>query len=274
MGGKKKTAPAGTWILAGEPVYFSALAPAEERVFKETVSYYREIASRMREDLEEFSGAVAIARAGEQAVRATMGFFCKHFEGKYQRTDVVRALATAATLPFPSSERHGASPSFMLGAVLWLLDYVGYHELGDEFYPLLPEEVDEEINFATPGVDDLNNTREAMLSVMSVFMNRKGSSRRKFRKLWDLVDEETSRKLKAEFRDALLDYFDRFLEVSTRVSPSAANDTGSVPSLLANPMPREDLFGMGGLDKLGTSIHLFSKTLKQKQKKILYINRN
>lgn len=54
MGGKKKTTPAGTWTLAGEPVCSSALAPTEERVFKEPVSYYREIAFRMREDPEEF----------------------------------------------------------------------------------------------------------------------------------------------------------------------------------------------------------------------------
>lgn len=237
MGGKKKVAPAGIWTLAGEPVYSSALAPAEERVFKETVSHFREVASRMREDSDRFSRAMSAAREGEQAARASVGFFLKHFEGKYQRIDVVKALATASMLPAPSAERFGTSPSFMLGAVLWLLDYVKRQELEEEFYPLLPEEVDEEIDFATPDVDDLNHSRDEILGVMSVFMNRKGNGRKAFRRVWGLVDKETAREIKTAFKDAVLDYLDRFLEVSTRVSPSAANDTGSVPSLLANPAP-------------------------------------
>lgn len=124
MGGKKKAAPAKTWTLAGEPVYSQALAPVEERVFKDTFSHFREVASRMREDSDRFSKAVSLTRAGQQASRASIGFFCKHFEGKYQRIDVVKALATASMLPAPSAEQLGTSPPFMLGAVLWLLDYV------------------------------------------------------------------------------------------------------------------------------------------------------
>lgn len=243
MGGKKKAAPAKTWTLAGEPVYSSALAPAEERVFKETVSHFREVASRMREDSDRFSRAMSAARAGEQAVRASVGFFLKHFEGKYQRIDVVKALATASMLPAPSAERLGTSPSFMLGAVLWLLDYVKRQELEEEFYPLLPDELDEEVDFATPDVDDLNHSRDEILGVMSVLMNQKGNGRKAFRKVWGLVDKETAREIKTAFKDAVLDYLDRFLEVSTRVSSSVANDTGSAPSLLANPAPYGAAFG-------------------------------
>ena len=218
----------------GEPVYFSALSPAEERIFTETVSHFREIASRMREDFDRFSGAVAAARAGQQASRASVGFFCKYYEGKYQRADIVKALATAAMLPAPSAEHLGKSPVFMLGAALWLLDYVKRQELEEQFYPLLPEKLDEEVDFETPDVDDLDHSRDEILGVMSVFLNRK-DSRRAFRKLWGLVDKETAGKLKGEFKDALLDYFERFLEISTRISPSAAQTSGGSPMLLANP---------------------------------------
>lgn len=245
MGGKKKAAPTKTWSLAGEPVYSSAPPPSEERVFKETASHYREIAAQMREDFDRYSGAVSAARAGQQAARASLGFFCKYFEGKYQRIDIVKALATAATLPAPSAEHLSTSSIFMLGAALWLLDYVKRQDLEDQFYPLLPEELDEEIDFETPCVDDLNHSRDEILGVMSVFMNRKSGSRQTFRKIWGLVDKETAGKAKGEFKDALLDYFDRFLEVSTRVSPSAPQISGETPMLLANPVPYAENFAPG-----------------------------
>ena len=234
MGGKKKAASAKSWTLAGEPVYFSALSPAEERIFTETVSHFRKIASQMREDFDRFSGAVAAARTGQQASRASVGFFCKYYEGKYQRTDIVKALATAATLPAPSAEHLGKSPIFMLGAALWLLDYVKRQELEEQFYPLLPEKLDEEVDFETPDVDDLDHSHDEILGVMSVLLNRK-DSRQAFRKLWGLVDKETAGKLKGEFKDTLLDYFERFLEISTRIGPSAAQAPGGSPMLLANP---------------------------------------
>lgn len=234
MGGKKK-ADSAKWSLAGDTIYSSALAPSEERVFKETVSHFHAIASQMREEFDRFSGAVAIVRAGQQTARASVGFFCKYFEGKYQRIEIVKALATAASLPAPSAEHLGTSMAFMLGAALWLLDYVKSQELEDRFYPLLPEELDDDVMFETPDVNDLNHSHDEILGVMSVLMNRKGSSRQAFRKMWSLVDKETSRKIKEAFKGTLLDYFDRFLEVSTRVSPSAAQAFGEAPALLSNP---------------------------------------
>lgn len=199
----------------------------------------------MRKDFDRYSGAVSAARAGQQAARVSVGFFCKYFEGKYQRVDIVKALATAATLPAPSAEHLSTSSIFMLGATLWLLDYVKRQELENQFYPLLPEKLDEEIDFETPSVDDFNHSRDEILGVMSVFMNRKSGSRQAFRKIWGLVDKETAGKIKGEFKDALLDYLDRFLEVSTRVSPSAAKISGEAPALLANPAPYAENFVPG-----------------------------
>lgn len=235
MGSKKKLSSAKSWTLAGEPIYSTALTPTEERIFKETVSRFRETALLMREESERFARAGAIAKAGEQAAKASVGFFCKYFDGRYQRADVVKALATAATLPSPSAEHLSTSPCFLLGAALWLLDYVKDHELEESFYPLLPDELDEEVDFVTPDVDDLQHDRDEMLGVMSIFLDRKGRSRQAFRKLWGLVDKETIGKTKAIFKDAVLDYFDRFLEVSTRVNPAVTHGTGEAPLVLANP---------------------------------------
>ena len=92
MGSKKKPSLTKSWTLAGEPVYSIALTPTEERVFKETVSRFRETALFMREESDRFARAGAIAKSGEQAARASLGFFCKYFDGKYQRADVVKLL--------------------------------------------------------------------------------------------------------------------------------------------------------------------------------------
>lgn len=243
MGGKKKPVTAKAWTLAGEPVYSIPWTPSEERVFKETASHFREIAFQMREEFDRYSGAGAVIRAGERAARASAGFFFKHFEKKYQRMDVIKALATAATLPAPSSEHLGTSPAFMLGAALWLLDYVERNELWDKFIPLLPPELDEEIDFTTPAVDDLSYSRGHMLGIMTVFMERKGARRQAFRKLCGLIDKDTAGTLKQEFKNALLDYFDRFLEVDTRVSPSTGRDTGGAPPLLSDPVSFDNPFG-------------------------------
>ena len=96
MGSKKKPSSTKNWTLAGETIYSTSLTPTEERVFKETVFRFRETALFMREESDRFARAGAIARAGEQAARASLGFFCKYFDGKYQRVDIVKALATAS----------------------------------------------------------------------------------------------------------------------------------------------------------------------------------
>ena len=247
MGGKKKASTSKTWILAGEPVYSASLTPSEERIFKETVSHFREIAFQMREKFDRYSGVGPVIRSGEQAARVSAGFFFKHFEGKYQRADVVKALATAATLPAPSSEHLGTSPVFQLGAALWLLDYVERNELWDKLIPLLPPELEEDIDFTAPTVDDLSYSRDHMLGLMTVFQERKGKQRQAFHKICGLVDKDTAGKLKHKFKDALLDYFDRFLEVDTRVNPSAGRDDGGAPLLLSGTLSLDIPFGADGM---------------------------
>lgn len=247
MGGKKKAASAKSWTLAGEPVYSTPLAPSEERVFKEAVSSLRSAAMQMREDSPRFSQNGGAMKKGEQAARASLGYFFKYFDGKYRREDIAEALAKAAALPGPVADHCNSSSCYMLGAALWLLDYVERAVLWEELIPLLPPELDEEIDFATPSVDDLVYSRDHMLGLMTVLMERRGKQRQAFRRIWSLVDQETAGGLKTAFKDALLDYFDRYLEVCSRVKPSAGPDGGEAPSLLSPPS-LGDPFGVNTLD--------------------------
>ena len=78
----------------------------------------------------------------------------------------------------------------MLGAALWFLDYVKQEAFWEELIPLLPSELDDEIDFATPAADDLAYSQDHMLGLMTVFIERKGKRRRAFRKIWGLIDRE------------------------------------------------------------------------------------
>ena len=235
--------------MAGEPVYPTPLAPAEERIFKESIASLRFAALQMREGSPRSSQSSGAMRQGEHAARASLGFFFRYFDEKYRREDIVEALAKAVALPAPTANHCNSSCCYMLGAALWLLDYVKQEELWEELIPLLPPELDDEIDFATPAVDDLNYSRDHMLGLMTVFMERKGKQRQTFRKIWGLIDRETSVNLKSAFKDALLDYFDRYLEVRSRVKPPAGPDgDGSAP--LISPPTFCDSFGISMLDSL------------------------
>ena len=87
----------------------------------------------------------------------------------------------------------------------------------------------------TPAVDDLNYSRDHMLGLMTVFMERKGKQRQAFRKIWGLIDRGTSVNLKSAFKDALLDYFDRYLEVRSRVKPPIGLGGDGAVSPLSSP---------------------------------------
>ena len=77
------------------------------------------------------------------------------------------ALATAVCLPTTLSEEMADVPSFLLGAALWILDYVTAQELLDEFDALLPPEPDDEIIFRVPAVDDFTHSWSDILRLMS-----------------------------------------------------------------------------------------------------------
>ena len=249
MGRKKKPTVTKSWTLAGEPVYSTPLAPAEERLFKESISSIRASTARMRADSSRFSQSGGGMKQGEHAARASLGFFFKYFDGKYRREDIVETLAQAATMPAPVAEHCNSSCCYMLGAALWLLDYVEQGELWEDLIQLLPPELDEEIDFVTPVANGFSYSRDHILGLMTVFMERKREQRQAFRKIWDLIDGETGTKLKDIFKDTLLDYFDRCLEICSRIKPSAGYDSSGAVSLL-NPPPFNASFGTNMLDSL------------------------
>lgn len=218
-------------------------------MFKESIASLRFAALQMWEGAPRSSSSSGAMRQGEHAARASLGFFFRYFDGMYRREDIVEALAKAVALPAPTANHCNSSCCYMLGAALWFLDYVKQEELWEELIPLLPPELDDEIDFATPAVDDLAYSRDHMLGLMTVFMERKGKQRQAFRKIWGLIDRETSARLKGMFKDALLDYFDRYLKVRSRVKPHAGQVGGGAVPPLSSPAFC-DPFGINTINSL------------------------
>ena len=233
MGNKKKTGRTKMWKLAGEPVYPSPLFPAEEDILS-GIFFWNELFSIDAPAIFEVPASLMNTR--QSAARASLEFFFQQFGEKYQREDIVEALTTAATVPTTLAEQLADEKSFLLGAALWLLDYVRVHDLEDELEPLLPSEPDDDIIFRVPSVDDFTHSWADILRLMSVFSGRNGKHRKAFRSILSLLDKETCTHLRNSFKEVALDYFDRLMQVCTRVKKSAGQTAPPPPiNVLAKP---------------------------------------
>lgn len=240
MGNKKKTGRSKTWKLAGEPVYPSALSPEEEHLFA-GIFFWNEMFS-IDNDSPLFEVPASLMKARESAARACLEYFCRQFSEQYRRETIIEALATAVSLPTSLTGGMPDMPSFLLGAALWILDYITDQELEDEFAPLLPAEPDDEIIFRVPAVDDFTHSWADILRLMSVLYGRKRKHRKAFRSVLSLIDKETVTQLRDSFKDVLLDYFGRLLEVCTRVKKPAAAARNTPPFALVSKPALDDLF--------------------------------
>ena len=223
MANKKKTS--ANWQLAGEPVYPITLPPADENILSNCFSFHREFRQQATSPL--FTIPMSIMKSRESAARSSLGFLCKHFGDKYQRHEIIDAVATAASLPVQLTERITESTSFLLGAALWLLDYFEGSDTKSKFLALLPETADDAVFFEIPMMDDFDHSPGVILRLMTVLCDRKNTGRSAFRNILRLIDKETAASLRSTFKECFLDYFGRYMEVCTRVRPAAPAKNGS-----------------------------------------------
>jgi len=193
-------------------------------------------------------------RTRESAARACLGLFREQFSGKYSVDEIVDAVATAASLPVSVTERCAKSPAFLLGAALWLLDYFDGSDLRDQFQSLLPERPESDMIFRVPLLDDLIHSPDDILRLMTVLCNRDGTGRDAFCGILHLIDTEAAAALRSKFKDCLLDYFNRYMEVCTRVKRSSSPDDALPPVPDFPALPGIDPFRMdSGFDSLEIS---------------------
>jgi len=85
-----------------------------------------------------FEVPASLRKTREQITWVCLEYFCRSFGPKYSRETIMDALATAVCLPTTLSEEMADVPSFLLGAALWILDYVTAQELLDELLGFAP----------------------------------------------------------------------------------------------------------------------------------------
>ena len=219
MSGKKKSGKAKVWTIAGEQVYPARLSVSEEQTYKKIVTRRRNSLEWLLGSSPELTGALSAISKRETVAKGTMGFFLRQFEGKFQRIDIVEQMTRVLMLPEEKEGRVSSYIFYIIGAAMWFLDYVKSHELEEDLYPLLPEEPDEHIELNMPVMMDFAHSNDEIMGVMTLIRNRNKEHRRAFKKLCALVDSETVANLQKTFRDTLLDYVERYLEICTQVSP-------------------------------------------------------
>lgn len=109
-------------------------------------------------------------------------------------------------------------------------------------FSLLPDEPDDDIFFCIPMVDDFSHSQDDILRLMTVLQNRNNAGRSAFRKILRLIDRGTAAALRDTFKTCFLDYFERYMEVCTRVksAPLTDNSAFQLPDFLASgldPLP-------------------------------------
>ena len=214
MAGKKKATRTKAWRLAGEALAPAALSVTEEQTIADIFSDF--------ETLARAESAIGIRTTGirgqDGAVKACLEYFCGRFEGEYKREEVLKALATATAIPMGPVDITPGSSSILSGGALWLLDYVESHNLQSELLALLPEDAFSEIAFPVP-YEEFRYPPEALRRTLTAFTRRKKGTAKEFRKLMGLIRKDDAARLRGAFREALSDYFGRFLEVCKRVTP-------------------------------------------------------
>lgn len=243
MGNKKKSGGSKTWKLAGDPVYPSTLSSGEESLLTD-IFFWSELLST--DGPPNFEVSASLRKSREQVTRVCLEYFCRAFEPKYTRATIVDALATAVCLPVTLSESVADTPSFLLGAALWILDYVTAQNLLDEFDALLPPEPDDEIIFRVPAVDDFDHSWMDILRLISVLYGRRGRHRKAYRSIFSLIGKETAAHLRSSFKDALLDYFGRLLEVCIRAKKPAAPARAAPPFAHSAEPTLDDILDLAG----------------------------
>ena len=219
MCAKKKASPNKAWKLAGK-LCSVALTPAERELIAEDFLVYKRL--RGGETGGMPCVTPALARVHESAAQAVAGFLCQHYAGRFERSSVVRVVSATAAIPANLPDRTAGHLDFLMGAALWMLDYLedACDDPG-EYLDLLPLVPNGELEYYMPCAEDLEHSQETILRMVTVLDGREKAYRKEFRSLLGLIDAETAAKLRSIFCDALLDYMDRAVEIYDRLKPAS-----------------------------------------------------
>ena len=243
MGKGKKPGAQTARKLAGTRIVPSALTREEEALLSNCFYIYKmeHFRAMCRERPHDWI-TVSSGKRHETAARAVLGYLCDHFSGRYSRAAVTHNLFEAAALPMATTARYTGDPSFLLGAAIWLLDYMEHHDHRAAFFAALPPSPPNDLWDIIPYVGDFSHSDEDILRVTAVLMGREKLFRKEYRAILELVDRDRVAGLKAAFRDALLSYFELLLKADAGAPRHPQEGGGPLaPRMVQTPTLQEVL---------------------------------
>ena len=250
MGKGKKAGAQTAWKLAGTRIVPSALTREEETLLYNCFYIYKteHFRAMCRERPHDWI-TVSSGKRHETAARAVLGYLCDHFSGRYSRATVAHNLFEAAAIPVATTARYTGDPSFLLGAAIWLLDYMEHHDRRTAFFAALPPSPPNDLWDIIPYVGDFSHSDEDILRVTAVLMGREKLFRKEYRAILELVDRDCVAELKVAFRDALLSYFELLLKADAG-APRHPQEAGGplAPRMVQTPTLQDMLNAPGPFD--------------------------
>ena len=217
MCAKKKAIPSKMWKIAGEPVRSRPLSAAEQELLADEFFIYN-CGPRPSGYGPQDWATPAATRRHQSAAQAVASFLCELYADRYERETVVEMVSSVAAIPAALAARMARRQAFLLGAALWLLDYLDEHCAdADEYLSLLPPEPDEALEYDMPLSGDLIHSWDIINRTVTLLCGREKEYRREFRALLALIDKRDAKVLRQQFKTAFLDYTDRALDAYTRL---------------------------------------------------------
>jgi len=162
------------------------------------------------------------------------GILCQHYAGRFQRSTVIKVISTTAAVPANLPKRTADRLEFLMGAALWLLDYLeDTCDDPDEYLDLLPPEPNGELEYYMPCAEDLIHDQDTILRMVTVLEGREKTYRREFRGILNLIGPDTAARLREAFKASLLDCLDRAMEIYDRLKPTDGLELPNVMEELA-----------------------------------------
>ena len=202
--------------LGGERLYPRRLTSEQEKKLAGLADFSKVISASNDENPLHHLSAAQI-RTREETVRTTAHDFYTRAGRNRDSDDVFLALATAVMVPNRLLEEFAASDEIPLAGALWILDYADKRDLMRKLTPLLPETVNEDLDYDVQMFEDMLYERELVLRLFQVIKGRKSKCREAFRSILGLIRKNDAENLRAVFKTTLFDYFARYCEVRARV---------------------------------------------------------
>lgn len=226
MCAKKKTGLRRSWKLAGAPLHAPPLSAEEKELIADSFSICYD--SQVHDIDPQRYMTIPEAKTTESAVQAVMEPLCAYFQVGHERGTIIAVVTDTVAIPLNKVALMANCPELLMGAALWLLDYLeaAYGD-PDRLPAILPQTPDPELERVMPYAEDLRHPRAHIMRIATVLVGRGKKYHKEFHALLKLIGQNTAMWLRELFHDTMRDYVKRALESYERLQ----NDNWEPPEL-------------------------------------------